>query len=290
MITKIQYEFLLEFKEKCYENMEKVEWLNYWERARLDFKNMAILLSKHKELSPSDPFILGDNNDDDDDIFDNSLPQINDAIISLIKEYIKKINMNEYIEYFAPKNFGLTAKCVNDMNEYEQYNEHDISKTLDKKLGKISNDINALIYVYKTSNITQNQHLLAISNEFVSMLKQDKLEIDSLNSISKNIEELRLMVITNTEDKEKYDEAVCFARKIIRKNSWIFWLVIAVMLIISIIIGTCLVFKFKGQEHPIAWEFIFVVIPILADVVLGLLKNIFIKTEEEYIKKYLNEH
>lgn len=110
MLSKAQYIFLIEFMEKAKECKNQDATLNFFNREKMDVETLKDLFVSHSELFPAEPY----NEKNPDDKLDGNM------LIESIKGYIERVGLNECIQYFTPYYFGISAKGLEEISEYER--------------------------------------------------------------------------------------------------------------------------------------------------------------------------
>lgn len=110
MLSEVQYIFLTEFMKKAKEFKNQDDTLKHLNREKMDVGTLKDLFILHSELFPAEPY----NEENPDDKLDGYM------LLEFIKRYIKKVGLDECIEYFEPYYFGISANGLEKIFEYER--------------------------------------------------------------------------------------------------------------------------------------------------------------------------
>lgn len=131
MLSEIQYIFLTEFMEKAKEFKNQDNTLKHLNREKMDVWTLKDLFVLHSELFPAEPY----NEENPDDKLDGYM------LLEFIKEYIKKVGLDECIEYFESGYFGISAKGLEKISEYER---NVSALEIARKANEIANKANSI--------------------------------------------------------------------------------------------------------------------------------------------------
>ena len=212
MLTKGQYDLLKELKELAEYNFEYRAILSSNKEKRVDYKQLALKLYKHHDLYPSYIFPIDDFDIENNNIYSSS--SLNNKNINSIKDYLRKIGLFEYLEYYQPIYFGITPYGYEEISKYEQ-------------------------------------------------------------------EEIKNGAI--------YQECLNKAHKKVRIISIIFYIIVLILSLLASALIIIFTLKFKGEQHPVTWQLLYTLIPIVISIILTLLKIIFVRDVQYYTNKYLEK-
>lgn len=135
LLTKAQYLFLKDFKEKGERNSKEDPNLKFFNRQKINVEEMSSLLEKHPDIRFSEPFSNKENSND-------SLS--GQPLIDYIDIYLKESGLDGCVEYFSPRHYALTQKAVSRMEEYEREEQKCYLETDANKKSKIANVISII--------------------------------------------------------------------------------------------------------------------------------------------------
>ena len=110
MLSEVQYIFLTEFMKKAKEFKNQDDTLKHLNREKMDVGTLKDLFILHSELFPAEQY----NEENPDDKLDGYM------LLEFIKRYIKKVGLDECIEYFEPYYFGISANGLEKISEYKR--------------------------------------------------------------------------------------------------------------------------------------------------------------------------